>query len=116
MKKIILGLAILVCAILAFTNPNEEHHKYQIVKEYNYAKESNNVVLDTTATTLESTAKRLGENFGNILVERGLKNNTYSKNCLLFSLTYYRGKYCGFGVLNSVYLSNEFTELLNSIQ
>lgn len=126
MKKLILGITLLVFTFLALTNPSEEDHKFQIVKEYNYTKYLDEDVLDTSAISEDiidalaisedSKAQRLGENFGNIIVERELKDNTYSKNYLLFSLTYYRGKYCGVGFLNSVYISNEFTEVLKSIQ
>lgn len=95
----------------AITVPDENDYKFKVVEQYNLYKEIYSKP-DTVSTTF---ANELGNKLGGLIVDKELKENTTSKNYVLFSIGYYRGNYCGFGALNTVNLTKDFKKILENI-
>jgi hypothetical protein len=108
-RNILIGL-IIFGGILIATNPSEQNHTNKVKSIFNETLES-----ETEIDTSEySGARELGKSFGKLIAQNAIQNNVSRDNYIFFSTTKYLENTIGYGILGTVFLSEEFYDKLES--
>ncbi len=103
MKKVVLGLILVLLVAMAFTNPSERQHRDAVIKAFlandkSINKKSNN------------EWEEFGKNLGMLLINKVVESVVYRENYFFLSLTKVsfegKSKIVGIGAFGFVYVSD----------
>lgn len=115
-KNLIMLLGIIFIIVFTAMNPNEYQHKEYVKHAFNEVLKIPDVIeIDTIGSEAKSNAYQLGSSFGKLIAYNQIDKNVFVKNYFLFSTTMWQDNYIGFGILNTIFISDDFKERLKDI-